>query len=41
MFDVQFNMLAAGFISSATSYALCMLFNDFGLNIKINKENKE
>jgi len=41
MFDVQFNILAAGFISSATSYALCMLFNDFGLNIKINKENKE
>jgi hypothetical protein len=41
MFMVQFNFLAAGFISSATSYALCMLFNDFGLNIKINKENKE
>jgi hypothetical protein len=34
-------VLQAGFISSATSYALCMLFADFGLNLKINKENNE
>ncbi len=40
-FDLDCGILQAGFISSATSYALCMLFTDFGINIKINKENSE
>lgn len=40
-FDLNFGILQAGFISSAVSYALCMLFTDFGLNIKINKDNNE
>jgi len=37
-FDLQCGIIQAGFISSATSYVFCMLFNDFGLNIKVNKE---
>jgi hypothetical protein len=41
MFDVTFNFVAAGFISSATSYVLCMLFTDYGINVKLNKEIKQ
>ena len=38
VFDVECGIFSAGCISSGTSYILCMLFNDFGLNIKANKE---
>lgn len=38
LFDIECGFISAGCISSATSYVLCMLFNDFGLNIKVNKE---
>jgi hypothetical protein len=39
LFDnLQCGLISAGCISSATSYVFCMLFNDFGLNIKVNKE---
>lgn len=31
-----FNLLLCGWISSATSYALCMVINDEGINIKRN-----
>lgn len=44
MFDINlnvFDIFMFSCISSGTSYILCMLFNDFGLNIKINKENSE
>jgi hypothetical protein len=37
-FDLECGILQAGFISSAISYVLCMLFTDFGINIKVNKE---
>ena len=39
LFDnLQCGLISAGCISSATSSVFCMLFNDFGLNIKVNKE---
>lgn len=31
-----FNLLLCGWISSATSYTLCMVINDEGINIKRN-----
>jgi hypothetical protein len=40
-FEMDCGILQAGFISSATSYMLCMLFTDYGINLKLNQENKE
>lgn len=37
-FDVECGIIQAGCISSAVSYILCMLINDFGFNIKVNKQ---
>jgi len=44
LYNINFNFIdlfLLSCLSSGTSYVLCSLFTDFGINIKINKKESE
>lgn len=44
LYNISFNfidMFLMACLSSGTSYVLCSIFTDFGINIKINKSESE